>query len=917
MEYKFKLFNQELNFSESQKKYFDLRGLFFQKGIKCASEFQEIYSSYTNIEDLVKKGFQDGWNLIYREITEASDKLIELGDFSSTPDSFYQEHFKKYSDYESQFDLFADEYMQINLDAEKLTEYRRARKNNRSELIGGGFGIEGAAKGIAIASAANLTYGVAHGIFNFFGNAITESKKKQKLAELLNTHTLKHFQSAISQDIFRIHIALFDAMSKQKICNIDEIMSADDIKKSNSIFSNIKNGKISSEENSKSAIVQAIRLFPVDEKIFNHVMENYPESQDEIEKIASFCSVDLSGYKMQILKSYYSDTDTSSEESVKETIEKIKNRAIELNIDEYNEVLQIGESQLKELDLMARTYEDEVYDTREESKLALNEHAEIKKLYLDLGIGGLTESDTIPICEEIIENACLDALKSLKSKKFTYRGSDLLIVKLDNFLQKIDLELRTLDKYIYETRAIASKAAKEKDKIVKGFKKLGLKLGSKNEVSFSSEIKEFDVSKLRDDIKNNFHAYTGIESSLKQLDQILVNLRTFDDDVYESQHIAQQAAKEVLVMQEFLEKIDSENEDEVRKTIDFAKGNLHAYKNKEQILEALLGELEQLELLARTVSGIVYDTKEEALAAAEELKHLQSKADEIIKDYMSDKSCSFYVKGSIPERKILAFSQKAKSLFRKNIHPEEIYAYIDDTILGGGDEGIGINHNYLIITKGGRKGTFLLSEISEIEGPSIFSESISFLYNGINIKYVGTQGRKGLEKFCELIERFTKFQTKNKATNIQESFEHKTNEGATDIENEALSKYIVENFETDESQKLYIKPYFNTKKISNFVRECRSKYEIDLEIDDVYAYFDETLFGSGDKGVAITSDKVIVNIDNIGVIPIAEIDDAEESGLLNKKISILLKSGQEIYFVLTQGNKGAIAIKDIIKYNGC
>ncbi len=78
--------------------------------------------------------------------------------------------------------------MEIELTGEQLDEYRTLRRQTRGRIIGGGFGISGAAKGIATAGLANMTIGAAHGAVNLVGKgitSITNSNKKHKIYAII------------------------------------------------------------------------------------------------------------------------------------------------------------------------------------------------------------------------------------------------------------------------------------------------------------------------------------------------------------------------------------------------------------------------------------------------------------------------------------------------------------------------------------------------------------------------------------------------------------------------------------------------------------------------------------------------------------------------------------------------------------
>lgn len=68
--------------------------------------------------------------------------------------------------------------------AQNERNYREQRKANRTRIIGGGFGLAGATKGMIEAGAINTITGITHDIFNFLGNIstnINENRNKKDL----------------------------------------------------------------------------------------------------------------------------------------------------------------------------------------------------------------------------------------------------------------------------------------------------------------------------------------------------------------------------------------------------------------------------------------------------------------------------------------------------------------------------------------------------------------------------------------------------------------------------------------------------------------------------------------------------------------------------------------------------------------
>lgn len=71
-------------------------------------------------------------------------------------------------------------YQRITGKTQKMRQYRELRKDSRLQLVGGGFGVSGAIKGVATAGAINFATGSLHSLANSIGNAMSEAEAQRK-----------------------------------------------------------------------------------------------------------------------------------------------------------------------------------------------------------------------------------------------------------------------------------------------------------------------------------------------------------------------------------------------------------------------------------------------------------------------------------------------------------------------------------------------------------------------------------------------------------------------------------------------------------------------------------------------------------------------------------------------------------------
>ncbi len=170
---KFKV-DKNILFYEQFESYFDK----YSRNI-CKT-YPIIHRNFSNAPD-----FLDGfWTIFDRLINDAVNDtakyLFEKTDYPDANPSTINKFIAKTKSYQYICTLYikiAEHYLQIcrNHSAEVLV--REIKKNCRGRFIGGGYGIEGAIKGAALAGTLNAAYGAAYSAFNFVGNISSEMNR--------------------------------------------------------------------------------------------------------------------------------------------------------------------------------------------------------------------------------------------------------------------------------------------------------------------------------------------------------------------------------------------------------------------------------------------------------------------------------------------------------------------------------------------------------------------------------------------------------------------------------------------------------------------------------------------------------------------------------------------------------------------
>lgn len=219
------------------------------------SEFPHLYNN--KIEPLIKKSV---------------DILISEGIWTVTYDSFLEQHL-------SDFHLAMDDYTVMVNNFNSALEANQQKKASMwgyvPSLIGGGFGIVGALKGIATATAYNL---IRDGIeANSLKNANVKPEQRNEIYKLLNTSILF---DRVFADYWNVFLSLVWIL-RQNGKNIWWPTTDAAVQASN-IFTNLSNPNFP-QDKIIDAMIQILQITPYNEEYYNFLIDKFGETSKIIE----------------------------------------------------------------------------------------------------------------------------------------------------------------------------------------------------------------------------------------------------------------------------------------------------------------------------------------------------------------------------------------------------------------------------------------------------------------------------------------------------------------------------------------------------------------------------------------------------------------------------------------------------------
>ncbi len=305
---RFELYGKEIAFTKEQCVGIVLGKEYRKNYYEIESSFLDMYN-----QDCKKEDYWDNLNkrvitlidIVYKSMIKGLEDRDVPEEIILNID--YMGVFKEY--WIPLFDKIDYQYNVICLGKEGAEYYRQFRKENRGRFVGGGFGLEGALKGIATAGALNLATGVAHSAFNFVGNIKDELKRSHQLRNLfgdeLKEEILKMFMKTVEK-IYHIELRIWE---EQGLKNKGFKLFYEEIKLNDFYY-------------------KMLQERPFDKRLYEKALKKFGDENQELEQLGEFTGIDVLKLKEQSLNDKFSnaEVDEDNGEAVLLAIQKMKTK---------------------------------------------------------------------------------------------------------------------------------------------------------------------------------------------------------------------------------------------------------------------------------------------------------------------------------------------------------------------------------------------------------------------------------------------------------------------------------------------------------------------------------------------------------------------------------------------------------------
>lgn len=351
-----------------------LRSKYLETGLKLRRQFIARYASFKSADELFQSLPSDIEAVVDQTVSMAADDISAHRVYHVSQDSIRLDLAGRAEEVRSGLDRVQNRYFEIIGKAAELDAQRTEARENRARVAGGGFGVEGAAQGIAIAAAANIAIGITHGLANLTakaGSLIGDARKKKALLE--DPSTKADLADFLCRIVLQGYKLVADIVNKDTGVSVFDSVSDEAQRKAAALTENVTSGRVPPGD-IKAALIQALELDPFSDKIWNAWIDKFGDEDGSVERSAVGVGVKSTGaYKRKLIEQRRSSLPWATPEECRASGQTLQMRASELGLA-FSEDMRRIEERAVELDRIRRTFNDILHPTVEKANEARRDH---------------------------------------------------------------------------------------------------------------------------------------------------------------------------------------------------------------------------------------------------------------------------------------------------------------------------------------------------------------------------------------------------------------------------------------------------------------------------------------------------------------------------------------------------------------
>ncbi len=322
---RFSFFGHAASVNSGIVSYNYIRRQFYPYAEQAAHYFEsEYHKCVKSLDAIVKDTPKIFLNSMATTWKDCINALAQCGIVGVDMEHFIFDYYGPYDHWESVYNILTDKYAEITLEQKELDEYRRRRREGRGRFEGGGFGISGAVKGMAVTEIANLASGAVHMLFNGLGkigSSIAASSQKSEIFQ--DPNTLYSLMKAVYDSVIDCHCALISCLNHKAGTKFIPYIRSEKAEQLASIINNLKMGLIP-EEGRWEAILTAFSCSPYNYKWYDYMLSRFKDPDGELDNAADYFKVNIDGTKQRYIEAALGKVDLSTMETAGRELERLK-----------------------------------------------------------------------------------------------------------------------------------------------------------------------------------------------------------------------------------------------------------------------------------------------------------------------------------------------------------------------------------------------------------------------------------------------------------------------------------------------------------------------------------------------------------------------------------------------------------------
>lgn len=209
----YQLLGQQITIDAPKEAYNDYRHRYFLLAQQAKCTFKVLYQNNHSLEQVIKSVPDQVERALLPVVQACIRELVDHDILTIDQELFLKAYEPLITAWTEPYMEVCDKYAEITMNKAQMDEYRKARRQYRGRVVGGGFGFSGAVKGMAMAGAMNMAIGAGHMVFNALGKAASSISCSMKMGRIFDDpNTFAKIADGVFLSAFNCHYALIHCL---------------------------------------------------------------------------------------------------------------------------------------------------------------------------------------------------------------------------------------------------------------------------------------------------------------------------------------------------------------------------------------------------------------------------------------------------------------------------------------------------------------------------------------------------------------------------------------------------------------------------------------------------------------------------------------------------------------------------------